>query len=93
VPQKVRFRYKLEGRDEGWQDAGTRRQAFYTDLPPRAYRFHVMACNNSGLWNEVGANLAFSVAPAFHQTLLFQFTCGITVSSRSGFSIGSGSAN
>ena len=78
VPQKVRFRYKLEGRDDGWQDVGTRRQAFYTDLPPRAYLFHVMACNNGGLWNEVGASLAFSVAPAFYQTLSFQFTCGVT---------------
>jgi hypothetical protein len=44
-PRKVLFRYKLEGFDSGWRDAGTRRQAFYTNLPPRAYRLRVLACN------------------------------------------------
>jgi sugar lactone lactonase YvrE len=58
--EKVRFRYKLEGRDPDWQDAGTRRQAFYNDLPPRNYRFRVAACNNSGVWNDTGAILRFS---------------------------------
>src|SRR6266481_308037 len=66
APEKVLFRYKLEGRDGDWQDAGTRRQAFYTDLPPRNYRFRVVACNNSGVWNETGALLDFSVAPAYY---------------------------
>ena len=72
--EKVRFRYKLEGRDSDWQDAGNRRQAFYTDLPPRNYRFRVMACNNSGVWNEAGAVLDFSVAPAYYQTWWFRLT-------------------
>ena len=72
VPQKVRFRYILEGRDTVWQEPGTRRQAFYTDLKPRKYRFRVMACNNSGVWNEEGAALDFSVAPAYYQTLWFR---------------------
>jgi len=71
VPQRVRFRYKLEGRDADWQDGGTRRQAFYTDLRPRKYRFRVIACNNDGLWNTEGATLEFSVAAAWYQTFWF----------------------
>ena len=72
APEKVLFRYKLEGFDQGWQDAGTRRQAFYTNLPPRNYRFRVMACNNDGVWNESGAFLDFSIAPAYYQTTWFR---------------------
>ena len=74
-PQKVRFRYKLEGRDKGWQDAGTRRQAFYTDLPPRPYRFRVTASNNDGVWNETGADLAFMIPPSFTQGVWFKAIC------------------
>jgi len=74
-PQKVRFRYKLEGRDKDWQDAGIRRQAFYTDLAPGSYRFRVIACNNDGVWNEAGAALSFSVAPAWFQTNWFRIVC------------------
>jgi PAS domain S-box-containing protein len=72
APQKVRFRYKLEGHDSEWQDPGTRRQAFYADLRPGKYRFRVMACNNDGVWNEEGATLAFSLAPVWHQTWWFR---------------------
>src|SRR5262249_37427342 len=61
APEKVRFRYKLEGRDRDWQAAGTRRQAFYSDLAPASYRFRVTACNDSGVWNETGTFLDFSV--------------------------------
>ncbi len=75
--QKVRFRYKLEGRDAAWQDPGTRRQAFYTDLRPGTYRFRVIASNNDGAWNEAGATLDFTVAPAFYQTNWFRILCGI----------------
>jgi signal transduction histidine kinase len=75
APEKVRFRYKLEGRDGDWQDAGNRREAFYTDLPPRNYRFRLAACNNSGVWNEAGAFLDFSVAPAYYQTIWFRTVC------------------
>src|SRR5215470_16143164 len=74
-PQKVQFRYKLEGRDKEWQDAGTRRQAFYTDLPPGPYRFRVIACNNDGIWNEAGASLSFSIVPAWFQTNWFRIAC------------------
>jgi ligand-binding sensor domain-containing protein/signal transduction histidine kinase len=72
APEKVLFRYKLEGWDRDWQDVGTRRQAFYNNLPPRNYRFRVMACNNSGVWNEAGTFLDFSIAPAYYQTTWFR---------------------
>jgi signal transduction histidine kinase/ligand-binding sensor domain-containing protein len=75
VPQKVRFRYKLEGRDTEWQDAGTRRQAFFSDLTPGPYTFRVIARNNDGLWNEAGASIGFSIAPAYYQTEWFRALC------------------
>jgi PAS domain S-box-containing protein len=75
APEKVLFRYKLEGWDREWKDAGTRRQAFYSNLPPRNYTFRVMACNNSGLWNEAGTSLDFSIAPAYYQTHWFRLSC------------------
>ena len=78
APEKVRFRYKLEGRDVDWQDADTRRQAFYSNLPPRSYRFRVAACNNSGVWNEAGTFLDFSIAPMYYQTTWFRLSCVAT---------------
>jgi signal transduction histidine kinase/ligand-binding sensor domain-containing protein len=75
VPEKVRFRYKLEGFNSNWQDPGNRRQAFYTNLPPRKYRFHVIACNNSGIWNEQGDTLEFSIDPTIYQTNWFRALC------------------
>ena len=72
VPQKVRFRYKLEGHDADWQDPMTRRQAFYNDLRPGHYRFHVIASNNSGVWNEAGAVLIVDVSSAWYQTNWFR---------------------
>jgi signal transduction histidine kinase/ligand-binding sensor domain-containing protein len=72
APEKNRFRIKLEGRDSDWQDVGTRRQAFYTDLGPGPYRFRVVASNNSGVWNEAGAALEFSIDAAYYQTRWFQ---------------------
>jgi len=77
IPQRVRFRYMLEGHDREWQDAGTRRQAFYSDLAPRNYVFRVMACNNDGVWNKTGAALEFSVLPAYYQTAWCRFLCVI----------------
>ena len=71
APEKVRFRYLLEGYEREWQDAGNRRQAFYSNLPPRSYRFRVTASNNDGVWNNVGASIDFSVAPAYYQTKWF----------------------
>lgn len=78
VPQKVQFRYKLEGRDRDWQDPGTRRQAFYTDLRPGNYKFRVIASNNDGVWNQEGASLSFSVSPAWYQTAWFRLACLLT---------------
>lgn len=75
VPERVRFRYKLEGWDREWQDAGIRRQAFYTNLGPGSYTFRVIASNNDGVWNEVGASIDFTVAPAWYQTAWFRVLC------------------
>jgi signal transduction histidine kinase/ligand-binding sensor domain-containing protein len=75
IPERVRFRYRLEGVDKEWQDAGTRREAFYTQLGPGTYRFRVIACNNDGVWNEQGAALDFSIAPAWYQTAWFRSSC------------------
>jgi PAS domain S-box-containing protein len=72
VPEKVRFRYELEGVDKDWQDAGTRREAFYTRLGPGKYHFRVIACNNDGVWNEEGARLDFLIASAWYQTIWFR---------------------
>jgi signal transduction histidine kinase/ligand-binding sensor domain-containing protein len=75
APEKNRFRVKLEGRDPDWKDVGNERKAFYNDLPPRNYRFRVMASNNNGVWNEAGASFDFSVDPAYYQTRWFQASC------------------
>ncbi len=77
VPQRVFFRYKLGGYDTDWQEAGTRRSAFYTNLRPGTYKFHVVACNNDGVWNESGAAVEFVIAPAFYQTIWFQVFLGL----------------
>jgi len=71
APEKTQFRYQLEGRDRGWQDAGNRRQAFYNDLAPGRYRFRVIAANNSGVWNDTGASVDFAIAPAYYQAKWF----------------------
>src|ERR1700733_11312781 len=75
APEKVRFRVKLEGWDRDWKDAGNERKAFYSNLPPRNYRFRVIACNNSGVWNEAGDTLDFSIDPAYWQTNWFRVSC------------------
>jgi signal transduction histidine kinase/ligand-binding sensor domain-containing protein len=75
VPERVRFRYKLEGFDKDWQDAGRHREAFYSNLGPGHYRFHVIACNNDGVWNESGAAMEFSISPTFYQAAWFRVLC------------------
>jgi signal transduction histidine kinase/ligand-binding sensor domain-containing protein len=75
IPRKVNFRYRLEGYDHDWHDASTRRQAFYTDLPPGKYSFRVIASNSDGVWNDNAAKLDFSVAPAYYQTNWFRALC------------------
>jgi len=71
APQKVRYRYMLEGLDRGWIEAGTRRSAYYTNIRPGRYTFRVQAANNDGLWNSEGAALTFELRPHFYQTLWF----------------------
>jgi signal transduction histidine kinase/ligand-binding sensor domain-containing protein len=80
-PRKVRFRYRLEGFESGWQDAGIRRNAFYTNLRPGHYRFQVLAANNDGIWNETGDSVSFELLPAFYETLWFLVLCVLLISS------------
>src|SRR6476660_2300924 len=75
APEKVRFKYRLEGLDRDWIDAGSRRVAYYTNIPPGDYRFRVLASNNDGIWNETGAARGFHLAPRFRQTYLFYALC------------------
>jgi signal transduction histidine kinase/ligand-binding sensor domain-containing protein len=81
APQKVQFRYRLDGYDKDWKDPGRRRQVFYTDMPPGRYKFHVIASNNDGLWNETGAESSFFIAPAFYQMSWFYLLCVIAAGS------------
>jgi signal transduction histidine kinase len=71
APDKIRFRYKLEGFDPDWIDAGARRVAYYTSVPPRQYRFRVKASNRDGVWNEEGASFDFALAAPFYRHPLF----------------------
>ena len=71
APSKVRYRYILEGFDKQWTEAGTRRNAYYTNLPPRHYRFRVQATNEAGTWSDSGAELSFVVEPPFYRTFWF----------------------
>jgi signal transduction histidine kinase/ligand-binding sensor domain-containing protein len=75
APEKMRFRYRLEGVDANWQEVGNRRQAYFSNLKPGLFRFEVLASNNDGVWNETGASLDFSVAPAYYQTIWFRTLC------------------
>lgn len=71
APQRVTYRYRLEGFDEGWIDAGSRRTAYYTKIPPGSYTFRVAAANEDGVWNEDGEVVMFEVQPLFYQTRIF----------------------
>ena len=71
APEKVRFRYMLEGQDPDWKEVINDREVQYSNLGPGHYRFRVIASNNSGVWNEQGASLDFSIDPAFYQTNWF----------------------
>jgi signal transduction histidine kinase/ligand-binding sensor domain-containing protein len=75
IPERVRFRYKLQNSERDWQDVGTRRQAFYSNLRPGRYTFRVIASNNDGVWNDHGAAVELSVAPAWFQTAWFGALC------------------
>ncbi len=75
IPERVRFRYRLEGYDASWIDAGTRRVAIYSKVPPGDYTFEVLACNNSGVWSQTGTNFRLIVPPTFFQTVAFRSVC------------------
>jgi signal transduction histidine kinase len=75
APERIRFKYRLDGLDRDWIDADTRRSVVYVKLPPAQYRFHVIACNNDGVWNSEGAVLALRVPPHFYQTTWFIALC------------------
>jgi signal transduction histidine kinase len=79
APEKMQFRVKLEGQDKDWRTPVNPRHSHYTNLPPGAYRFRVIACNNSGVWNELGDSLEFSIAPAYYQTNWFSALCAVCV--------------
>jgi signal transduction histidine kinase len=79
IPERVHFRYKLEGFDKDWQEAGNRRQAFYTNLPPGRYSFQVTACNNDGVWNTTGVTLPIGLPATFLQSWYFKALCATVV--------------
>lgn len=72
APEKVQFKYRLNGLDNAWVDAGSKRLAGYTYIPPGEYTFQATACNNDGVWNQEGASITFIVLPFFWQTIWFR---------------------
>ncbi len=72
APEKVRFKYRLTGLDADWVDAGAKRTVYFNYIPPGSYSFRVTACNNDGVWNEQGAEIAIAVLPYFWQTWWFR---------------------
>ena len=79
APEKVHFRYRLEGQDQDWREVVNDREVQYSNLPPKHYRFLVKACNDSGVWNEEGAALDFVIPPAWYQTNWFRALCAAAV--------------
>jgi ligand-binding sensor domain-containing protein/signal transduction histidine kinase len=78
VPERIRYRYMLEGFDHGWSDSTTARQAIYTNLAPGAYRFRAISSNSDGLWNGSEAAVSIKIDPVFWQAWWFQLSCGLT---------------
>ena len=79
LPTRIRFRYLLEGNDPAWQDAGTRRAAFYSDLKPGAYRFRVLSTDDEGNWLDAGSAVDVRVDPAWFQAAWFKVCCGLAL--------------
>jgi signal transduction histidine kinase len=75
APEKVRFKYRLDGQDSDWREVVNERRVQYSNLHPGTFRFRVIAANNSGVWNEQGDVLEFSIAPAYYQTVWFRALC------------------
>jgi signal transduction histidine kinase/ligand-binding sensor domain-containing protein len=79
APEKVQFRYQLEGQDRNWREVANDREAEYSNLPPGNYIFRVAAANNSGVWNEAGDSLHFSIAPTYYETKWFRAICVVAL--------------
>jgi signal transduction histidine kinase/ligand-binding sensor domain-containing protein len=79
APEKVQFRYQLEGQDRGWREVANDREVQYSNLAPGDYVFRVTAANNSGVWNEAGDTLDFSIAPTYYETNWFRAICAAAV--------------
>ena len=77
-PEQIKFKYKLEGLDTDWVDAGTRRTAYFPYLPPGGYRFRVIAANSDGVWNEAGATFDIYVATPFYRAWWFMILVSST---------------
>jgi len=75
APEKIHFKYKLEGQDNEWREVINDREVQYSNLRPGSYHFRVIASNNSGVWNEQGDTLEFSIDPAYYQTSWFRALC------------------
>ncbi len=69
--ERIRFRYKLSGLDRDWVEAGTRRVAYYSHVPPGKYTFTVSATHDEGVWNSAGASVALVVFPPYYRTWWF----------------------
>ncbi len=79
APQRIRFRYKLEGYDSDWIDAGSQRSALYANLRPKKYIFQVQACNVDGVWNRTGASVEIELPPHLYQTTWAQALAGVSI--------------
>jgi ligand-binding sensor domain-containing protein/two-component sensor histidine kinase len=79
APERIEFQYMLEGFNKEWIDAGSRREAFYTNIPPGTYRFRVIARNADGVWNDGGVTFPFVLRPRFTQTVWFGVLIGILI--------------
>lgn len=83
-PEKNHFKYKLDKINPDWVDAGSRRTAFYNNIPPGQYTFRVIACNENGVWNMTGATLAFELLPHFWETWWFKVLMALFVAGSAG---------
>ena len=79
APDKIQFRYQLEGFDKTWIEAGARRAAYYTNMPPGKYTFRVMAANSDEVWNEAGASVSLTLQPHLYQTYYFYGMCVVSL--------------
>ncbi len=79
IPERIKFRYRLAGASGAWINAGARREAYFTNLAPGAYRFQVIAANSDGVWNNTGAHVDFTIPPTFLQSIWFKFLVALTL--------------